>query len=394
MLGLGALDLVHLGPQPPGAQHGELEQRIAHHVAKRVHAIDLDPDTEATTAAELLSAATAVRGLLADARPLRPGDLGGAAAVAPAELEARVAMLRERVGQLTERLAAAPRSLLVDLLFEAARCGLPEAVPPVLSGPDGLVGLEAHAASVRTQLEARLETHDAIELPAGDDGRTAALLERAATLIGRDLRVLPELGATLDPLVRSDLEADANRRLGVDGRATLRRFLIDAARVRPAVAGLLDGLAQAETLGTPEPLRLRLTQLPSREPDRWVGLDGGPPHAGRVAVLAHTPAAGVPEHACGLVVDEWTETVPGDTHLTGVAVHCDQPGANAPQAILVAVPPDLRATKPLQAWDLDTLIETVVGSLDLARLRVTAPDRLPAAVPVGVHLPDDPSDPT
>ena len=41
---------------------------------------------------------------------------------------------------------------------------------------------------------------------------------------------------------------------------------------------------------------------------------------------------------CGLLLDEWTEVVPGDSATTGIAFHYDQPNSEPPQAMLLVTP--------------------------------------------------------
>jgi hypothetical protein len=66
----------------------------------------------------------------------------------------------------------------------------------------------------------------------------------------------------------------------------------------------------------------------------------------------------------GLMLDEWTDRVPATDATTGVTFHYDQPSARAPQAILVAAPPDDRPT-----WDEDALTAVVDETLNLAKVR-------------------------
>ena len=73
----------------------------------------------------------------------------------------------------------------------------------------------------------------------------------------------------------------------------------------------------------------------------------------------------------GLVIDDWTETVPADQETTGVAFNFNRPNAVAPQALLVAVAPVLRGH-----WTWDDLVGSVHEALDLAKLRAVEPDRL------------------
>ena len=66
-------------------------------------------------------------------------------------------------------------------------------------------------------------------------------------------------------------------------------------------------------------------------------------------------------------IDSWTETVPEPRHTTQAAFHFNAPGARAPQAILLAVPPVL--DRPL---GLPTLLATVRETRDLAHARMAA----------------------
>ena len=83
--------------------------------------------------------------------------------------------------------------------------------------------------------------------------------------------------------------------------------------------------------------------------------------------------------ALGLV-DTFSETIPSSEHTTSVAFHFDAPGARAPQAILVAVPPAVDV--PL---DTATLVAIVAETRDAAHARMATPeeiDALAAALPL------------
>jgi hypothetical protein len=73
----------------------------------------------------------------------------------------------------------------------------------------------------------------------------------------------------------------------------------------------------------------------------------------------------------GLLLDEWTELIPNREESTELAFHYDDPGAEAPQAVLVAVPPD-----NAENWSLDTVIAVLRETLELARLRAVDGDLL------------------
>ncbi|MFI9503315.1 LysM peptidoglycan-binding domain-containing protein [Nocardia sp. NPDC052566] len=101
----------------------------------------------------------------------------------------------------------------------------------------------------------------------------------------------------------------------------------------------------------------------------------------RQHLVRHTPfalPAGQP--LAGLVFDEWVEVLPGsdaladtktgpdavpvESELTGLSFHFDRPDAKAPQAILLAVPPN-----PERGWTADGLAMVVRDTLELAKLR-------------------------
>lgn len=89
-----------------------------------------------------------------------------------------------------------------------------------------------------------------------------------------------------------------------------------------------------------------------------------------------------------MVFDEWMEVLPGsdalaatkvgpdavpvESELTGVSFHFDRPDAKAPQAILLAVPPD-----PKRGWTADGLALVVRDTLELAKLRAVDIGDLP-----------------
>jgi len=72
------------------------------------------------------------------------------------------------------------------------------------------------------------------------------------------------------------------------------------------------------------------------------------------------------------VLDQFSEVVPAVEQTTGAAFGFDAPAARAPQAILLAVPPDLGAGLAPQ-----TLVQIVAETRELARARMARPADLP-----------------
>ncbi|WP_405475278.1 hypothetical protein [Streptomyces sp. NBC_00009] len=145
-----------------------------------------------------------------------------------------------------------------------------------------------------------------------------------------------------------------------------RDWLERTAAVRPGASALADLLLHTDAVGTGGDFALRIGQTPFTAHDHWVGAarTAGLPSATGLAV--HGLAAPDLTHPVAvLVVDEWPELIPAGRQTAGVAFHYDAPGARAPQAVLLAVPPQVG-----HPWTAELLSETVREALDLTGLRL------------------------
>lgn len=213
---------------------------------------------------------------------------------------------------------------------------------------------------------------DGAELAAAAD---AALAEAArigpepdlGAMFGRSFVILPLIEAPAPSW--ADAVAAAARPGFLDGDpAAPVAWLQRVAPARPPIERYLQAVARAG--------RLIAVQLPPAA--QWVGLplgDGAEPPATATSILVDGvagPADLAAPAVAGLVVDEWTDVIPARTTPAGVAFHFDEPGARAPNAVLLAVPPALGAP-----WTLDTLADIVSETADLARIRMVGPEETP-----------------
>ncbi|GIH26581.1 hypothetical protein Aph01nite_48910 [Acrocarpospora phusangensis] len=342
----------------------------------------IEPVSDGATLADLVAAARAAGRLLGSARALDATDLAHPAASdmpppATAAVEAVAARVRDVetwIDNLTDALDAAADTAdpeqLTTLLLEAATAGVAEAVPPLDPGSATIPQDAALLASLARSAAARLRPRRTGTPFAVDPGDPELSLTRAR-------RRAEELAGSRVPMpldVPGPRWAEAVRDLGPVGErlagsepAAVRDWLFRHARVRPPVEAVLAAFDVAEVLGAGAVLRPRVTQLPATDPDAWAG--GVPrPAAGTVSLVVLAAYEGeVPESVSGLVLDTWTQAVPALEHDTGVAFHYDQPDAGPPQAVLVAVHPDPSSG----TWDLDTLLEVVTSTLELAKDRAT-----------------------
>ena len=202
-----------------------------------------------------------------------------------------------------------------------------------------------------------------------DAGETA--VDRLASLVraalGPHQPVLPVFTLAAGAELAAST-ADRAALLGGDDTAPVT-WLHRAGLVRAELDPLCGLLTHAEAGGADVVADLAVAQLPHRPGARWCELPfgaGGPPPAGTVGVVAHAPAGFDPtQPLAGLFVDAWAEVIPSAEHTAGVAFHYDAPGARPPQAILLAVHPDLEPDR----WNLQYLLETLQETISLARLR-------------------------
>ncbi len=78
--------------------------------------------------------------------------------------------------------------------------------------------------------------------------------------------------------------------------------------------------------------------------------------------------------SCGVVIDEWTEVIPGADETTGVAFHYDQPNSEPPQTMLLVTPPEITGH-----WSWLTIIESMEETLEMAKKRAIEPSHIEAS---------------
>ncbi|HEX9619825.1 MAG TPA: hypothetical protein VF989_06805, partial [Polyangiaceae bacterium] len=339
-----------------------------------------------TTDEERLGLLRNLEGLVSAARtPEPPGDLDlyradieAKKAVFDAALEDFIAFPALDVPALSGVFAAA------DAL--ALRAAALDAVP--FSTEDE----KAAAELARTELEARVGELEETVTSRRDEaaallggiasiamGERAALLERAIRLVlGDEMRTLPRFVLPERDALELENARDAASNLVAHLTAAhpfpVDDWLYGIARVREKLGHweTMTLLVEALELSAPA---LTPLQLPHREDDRWLGLEF-PEDYGldgeRVLYTAHFATPFDPtQPQLGLLVDEWTEIIPGDNETTGVAFHFDQPNSEPPQTLLLAVPPVRRG-----AWRWDDLVAIVEETFGEAKKRAVEPGHI------------------
>jgi hypothetical protein len=133
-----------------------------------------------------------------------------------------------------------------------------------------------------------------------------------------------------------------------------------------------NAILLGEALPGAQPPELTPLQMPYKANDPWLALEYPPGHVIDSDRLLYTVHFAAPfdktKPVGGLLVDEWTEVIPGTDETTGVAFHFDRPNAEPPQVWLLAMPASVDG-----AWSWDELLAAVNDALDSARMRLIEP---------------------
>ena len=379
-LDIGPLDVLALADAADTPQRSELESRLLLAAAAPVDAETITLTYSAdhlpagsVTFPDLLTAARAVRALLGSARPLDLADFAlpdrapTTGSVDLTEAADRVASVvsafdtdRDALESALAALTASPAgaseaAAVLSALVTVSSYGLSGTLPAPGTSAAGLLALGARIVAQLHQRRASVT---------GLSATLADITADAQAVLGSSTYLLPRI----IPPDAVDLKSAFGQSAALQAvdRQAVRRWLLQLSHVRPAVRRLDLATATTRLLGAARPA-IEIAQLPPTPGDRWLGLPldpGRPQVSGRVAIEAVT--VGDPTTAssyAGLLVDEWLERIPGDT-TAGVAFHFDEPNARAPQAWLLALCPDGRAT-----WDRSLIAAILAETYDLARIR-------------------------
>ena len=359
-LGLSALDAIYLVGDDASVPSAAL-RTLASAQLGGVAPVELleDPDAAvglaefAVLAIELRRAIEGWR--VADVRDVRPAHTAGVAgnddAAALAAAEALITKFDRWVDDIHDAIDAGPGPTTTDAVVRMARLGI--SAGRGVGDPDGAVALHELAAG-----RLRLVTGhnvDQADRRLGLERRLAALLGARVPLLGRFTFVPTVEGEVVefDPTLAAPADVD-------DWLDAVGRVRADVGRL--TTAGLLS-----ELLHDSGGLRASAGQSPLVPGDRWAAI--GPPaddRGGRLSVVAVTPNGAAPTVGatlCGLVVDQWSERIPGRQETTGLTFQYDAPTNRPPQSWLLAVPP------AGDEWSYDVVVTTLLETLDRARTR-------------------------
>jgi hypothetical protein len=307
------------------------------------------------------------------------------------ELASRANNLRNAMHQAANNLAPSANAATI---WEMALYGIEQAMlPPPSIALNAMIDYSNQITVIQQLMWDRVAQYDKLRAPIFNDPdlTTADKVEiyqkAASVLLGKSFLLLPQItvlnvGELANAYAAKDSILPANEPLVVE------RWTAGAARVRRQVNRLenvsfLQGIFLDEQTAS---LEWQPIQLPYRPSDHWVGVevptdyyqqhftDTNPVSLDKLSLVMNWHAAPSATPLVGLLVDEWTESIPAKEETAGLAFHYNQPNSKAPQSILLAVHP--RDSTTATPWSWSYLVETLETTLELSKMRAVEPDHL------------------
>lgn len=326
------------------------------------------------TLGELVVAAGALRSAIGLARPLHADDLAHEPGAGPrvdlgellGRLDATVQWLTglSEVADMATSLAAVPADwVAVDPVAAVAALN---ALADQAAEPTPVEALRLRAVERRDALQAPWpDGYDQLD----DAGRAGIVAERLQGCLPLAIGILPRFQPA-DPSALAASVTSSARRLGSPTAAAA--WLVQSGRVHPGAGAIAEAITLAEAVAGRPLADWTMAQLPDIERERWAAIERPTDREARTCLFSITTMDGAVGGgtATGLVFDGWSEVIPGPTATTGVAFHFDKPGAQAPQAVLLATGPTDGG------WTVGEIRTILDQTLDLATTRAVGPETL------------------
>jgi hypothetical protein len=297
------------------------------------------------------------------------------------DVAAKRAPFATRLGLLRSDVIARNTASLADMLgqlrpllplkdFDLVDMSLDETDQQIITLATDLMKRAGHLA---TEADKRVKAADGLVTK-------GSLVDAAKALLGDDFQVVPEFSLTPDQgdewekALNATTSGELLRYLTgppIEMPFPVDHWLYGAARVRPKLAGFEKLTMLAEALSNHD-LRLEPIQLPSQPDDRWLALEYPPTQkisGDKLLYTAHySTVFQKAARQCGLLIDEWTEVIPGEGETTGITFNYDRPNCEAPQVMLLVTPASASGE-----WQWQDLVDAVNETLEMAKKRAVEP---------------------
>lgn len=289
---------------------------------------------------------------------------------------------------------------LQNQLIQLSAYGIAEAFPrqAEAGNPSSIIELLRQAAVVvDTTYQLLTEIRkDFANLPAFNDSplnHVETLMQLGKKVLSGTMPLLPRFRYVNGPEIA---ESDKRRAELLQGTATdptpadmkVEEWLQGVARVRPKLAQWenLRFMTAASQAASEDliPLQIPTDALEQRQADgartpiyTWVATEfpNGISLRREVVsiVVTGATATATMQLQTGLLLDEWSETIPTDEELSALTFHYNQPNAEAPQSLLLSVCPTEKWTWQAVVTNVtDTLAKAKMRTVDLMQIKTAA----------------------
>jgi hypothetical protein len=255
--------------------------------------------------------------------------------------------------------------------------------------------MERQVSGVIDELDKRLAKGDGLvadAATAGGEKKANLRIDAVKAFLGDGMRVVPHftLPEALGDEWQNAFDARANllTHLATDHEFPVDDWMHGVARVRPKIHDLETVILASSAFATTEPA-LAPVQFPFRPTEPWLAMEI-PPAVDLTTVGDHLLYSAIYPNDTfdktasaigGLLIDEWTEVVPGMNETAGLAFHYDRPSHEPPQTMLLVT-----AAGAGPSWSWEDLRAAVPETFELARRRAVEPRDI-AVTPLARFLP-------
>lgn len=278
--------------------------------------------------------------------------------------------------------------LLREQLISAANLGIPTAFPissfEVSVAAQETLVLQAKASIKELKARVAKATTSWTDIVGGNGGEMVEIEQAAKDMFGDSFRIFPKF--TLHNQAEINLAYSASSSILQDHPPLImEEWRSGVSNVREKVKQYSMVAFQSEMLNNvvatnpPQDFGLTPLQLPfDADPSvRWLGLEVPETQIIEndtlsIVVNLHDgfdSSQNIPRS--GLLLDEWVEEIPSNVETTGIAYNYHEPQIEPPQALLLAVTPEVTG-----AWNWEDLMSTLVETLDLSKKRGVSPEQL------------------
>lgn len=281
---------------------------------------------------------------------------------------------------------------LKNWLAKASECGLPNVLPEgaIETDNDTGIALAIKAVGILIILEKRLLEASNIANFSDDTAKVLKveklteamkkILSKSFTVVCQfKFRNLPKMAEVLTLAPEDSIMRNT-------GEFALDQWQNTIAKVRENM-GVLDSvslLTQNFDIEFPEakPIQLPYETITNDDDEKikdyWLGAEfpeNYEPESDKLSLIIYNTdilsKGNASSNRVGLLIDEWIEIIPNKEETSGITFNYDQPDAEPPQSLLLAVTPEVKGK-----WQWDNLLYTLEDTLDLSKIRVIEPEHL------------------